>query len=54
MPTKVKILQQVGQTGLRPVGAVLTVGKDIAKYWIDNGWAKKVVKPRAKKATKEE
>lgn len=49
---KVKILKQVGQTGLRVPGTVLAVKKETAAHWVKQGWAEKIVKPRAKKKVK--
>jgi len=47
---KVTILVQNGQTGLRLVGSVVDVNKKTAEHWVKYGWAKKVAKPRKKKA----
>ena len=46
---KVKILKQVGQTGLRKPGTLMTVEKKTADDWIKFGWAERIVKPRKKK-----
>ena len=49
--TKVEIIKQVGQTGLRAVGQVLSVPDNIAKSGVKNKWAKDLTpkpKPRPK------
>lgn len=48
----VKILKQVGETGLRKVGTLLPLSDKQAKLWIKMGWAKdNKPKPKRKKKT---
>ena len=50
---KVKILKQVGQTGLRTVGAIVDVNPKTAEHWIKFGWATKPTKPKPKPKKKD-
>ena len=53
---KVKILKQLGQTGLRLAGTIMLVKSSIADHWVTNGWAEIVrdakTKPKTKTKTK--
>lgn len=51
---KVVLTKQAGQTGLRVTGTILDVPALKAEAWINAGLAKKVAKPRKKKAKKAE
>ena len=43
---KVKITEQVGQTGLRKVGAIVDTIELTGKHWIKMGWAEELSPPK--------